>query len=134
MLYLTLEQILDIHHQIIAQTGGGLGITNRGLLESAVAQPQMTFGGQELYATLPEKATALGFSLIKNHPFLDGNKRTGHAATEVFLILNGFEINANVEEQEKVIIQVASGEITREEFTHWLQSVIITFNLSEENL
>lgn len=72
--------------------------------------------------------------MIKNHPFLDGNKRTGHAAMEVFLILNGFEINANVEEQEKVILQVASGEITREEFTHWLQSVIITFNLREENL
>ena len=134
MLYLTLEQILDIHHQIIAQTGGGSGITNRGLLESAVAQPQMTFGGQELYATLPEKAAALGFSLIKNHPFLDGNKRTGHAAMEVFLILNGFEINANVEEQEKVILQVASGEMTREEFTHWLQSVIIPLNLREENL
>lgn len=131
MIYLTIEQILDIHNQIIARTVGVSGITNRGLLESAVAQPQMTFGGQELYATLPGKAAALGFSLIKNHPFLDGNKRTGHAAMEVFLILNGFEINANLEEQEKVIIQVASGEITREEFTHWLQSVIIPFNLSE---
>ncbi|MEG4118398.1 type II toxin-antitoxin system death-on-curing family toxin [Microcoleus sp. N9_B4] len=134
MLYLTLEQILDIHHQVIGQTGGGLGITNRGLLESAFAQPKMTFGGQELYTTLAEKAAALGFSLIKNHPFLDGNKRTGHAAMEVFLILNGFEINANVEEQERVILQVASGEMTREEFTHWLQSAIIRFNVSEENL
>ncbi len=134
MLYLTLEQILDIHNQIIAQTSGGSGITNPGLLESAVAQPPMTFGGQELYTTLPEKAAALGFSLIKNHPFLDGNKRTGHAAMEIFLILNGFEINANVEEQEKIILQVASGEITRENFIHWLQSVIIPFNLNEENL
>lgn len=130
MLYLTLEQILDIHDQIIAQTTGSPGITNPGLLESAIAQPQMTFAGQELYTTLPEKAVALGFSLIKNHPFMDGNKRTGHAAMEVFLILNGFEINANVEEQEQVILQVASGEITREEFTHWLQSVIIPFNPS----
>ncbi len=129
MLYLTIEQILDIHNQIVARAVGEPGITNRGLLESAVAQPQMTFGGQELYATLVEKAAALGFSLIKNHPFLDGNKRTGHAAMEVFLILNGFEINASVEEQEKIILQVASGEITREEFTHWLQSVIIPFNL-----
>ena len=63
MLYLTIEQILDIHHQIMARAVGELGITNRGLLESAVAQPQMTFGGQELYATLLEKAAALGFSL-----------------------------------------------------------------------
>nr|WP_318733637.1 type II toxin-antitoxin system death-on-curing family toxin [Roseofilum sp. Belize Diploria] len=92
-----------------------------------MAQPQMTFDSQELYTSLPEKAAALGFSLIKNHPFLDGNKRTGHAAMEIFLILNGFEINANVEEQEKIIIQVTSGEITREEFTDWLQSVIIPF-------
>lgn len=130
MLYLTLEQILDIHDQIIAQTTGSPGITNPGLLESAIAQPQMTFAGQELYTTLPEKAVALGFSLIKNHPFMDGNKRTGHAAMEVFLILNGFEINTNVEEQEQVILQVASGEITREEFIHWLQSVIIPFNPS----
>lgn len=129
MLYLTIEQILDIHHQILANTGGVSGILNQGLLESAITQPQMIFGGQELYVTLPEKAAALGFSLINNHPFLDGNKRTGHAAIEVFLILNGFEINASVEEQEKIILQVASGEMTREEFTHWLQSTIIPFNL-----
>jgi len=88
MQYLTIEQILDLHNQIITRTGGALGITNWGLLESASAQPQMTFGEQELYATLAEKASALAFSLIKNHPFLDGNKRIGHAAMEVFLILN----------------------------------------------
>ena len=129
MSYLTLEEILDIHNQILGRTVGVPEITNQGLLESAVAQPRMTFGGQELYASLPEKVAALGFSLIKNHPFLDGNKRTGHAAMEVFLILNGFEINAKVEEQEKVIIQVASGEITREEFTHWLKGVIVPFEL-----
>lgn len=128
MIYLTLEQILDIHNQIIAQTTGSSGISNKGLLESAIAQPQMTFDGQELYTTLPEKAVALGFSLIKNHPFVDGNKRTGHAAMEVFLILNGFEINAGVEDQERIILQVASGEMTREEFTHWLESVIIPLN------
>jgi death-on-curing protein len=128
MRYLTLEQILDIHNQIIAQTKGSSGISNRGLLESAIAQPQMTFDGQELYITLAEKAVALGFSLIKNHPFVDGNKRIGHAAMEIFLILNGFEISADVEEQEQVVLQVASGEITREEFTNWLQSVIIPFH------
>ncbi|WP_231636902.1 type II toxin-antitoxin system death-on-curing family toxin [Planktothricoides sp. SR001] len=72
MFYLTIEQILDIHHQIIAQTGGGLGITNPGLTAN-------DFWGSR-NATLPEKAAALGFFLIKNHLFLDGNKRTGHAA------------------------------------------------------
>jgi death-on-curing protein len=81
----------------------------------------MTFGGEELYPTIAEKASALGFGLIKNHPFLDGNKRIGHAAMEVFLVLNGFEISAPVEEQEQIILQVASSAIARDEFTEWLR-------------
>ena len=68
-----------------------------------------------------EKATALGYSLIQNHSFLDGNKRTGHAALEVFLFLNGFEITAAVDEQERTILQVASGEMDREALTAWLR-------------
>ena len=118
MQHLTTKEVLDIHNKIIAQTGGITGVANMGLLESAIAQPKMTFDGQELYATLTEKVSALGFSLIKNHPFIDGNKRTAHAVMEVFLILNGFEIQADIEEQEKIILQLASGEIQREEFTN----------------
>ena len=72
-----------------------------------------------------EKAAALGFALIKNHPFVDGNKRTGHAAMEIFLVLNGFEIDVSVDEQEKVILQVASGELKREAFTSWLRAYIV---------
>lgn len=81
----------------------------------------MTFGGEELYPTIIEKVTALGFSIIMNHPFTDGNKRTGHAALETLLILNGWEINASVDEQEQVILAVASGTIGRQAFTDWLQ-------------
>lgn len=80
MRYLTLEEILDIYNQIILQSGGTSGVSNLGMLESAIAQPKMTFDGQELYSTLSEKVAVLGFSLIKNHPFIDGNKRIGHAA------------------------------------------------------
>ena len=94
-------------------------------LESALAQPQMTFGGEELYPMLVDKAAVLGYALIKNHPFLDGNKRTGHAAMEVFLVLNGYEIYATVDEQEHMILQVAAGEIDREEFTAWLRTHVI---------
>ena len=94
-------------------------------LESALAQPRMTFGGQELYPTLVEKASALGFSLIRNHPFVDGNKRIGHAAMETFLALNGYEIEASVDELERVILQVASGEMGREAFTEWLRAHIV---------
>lgn len=98
-----------------------MGIRDLGLLESAIAQPQMTFGGKELYPNLIDKSAALGFSIIMNHPFIDGNKRTGHAAAETFLVLNGMEINAYVSEQEEVVLAVASGEMKREEFVEWLQ-------------
>jgi death-on-curing protein len=85
----------------------------------------MTVGGQELYPTIVEKASALGFSLIKNHPFVDGNKRTGHAAIEVFLILNGHEIKADVDEQEQVILQVAASKMDRDSFTAWLRTQVV---------
>ncbi|MBD2203871.1 type II toxin-antitoxin system death-on-curing family toxin [Calothrix sp. FACHB-1219] len=124
MRYLTLTEVLELYDRIIQQSGGSAGIANLGSLESALAQPTMTFGGEELYPTIIEKASALGFSLIKNHPFIDGNKRIGHAAMEVFLILNGFEIKATVDEQEQVILQVASGELRRDEFTQWLRQHI----------
>ncbi|CBN56960.1 MULTISPECIES: type II toxin-antitoxin system death-on-curing family toxin [Kamptonema] len=121
MRYLTLTEVLELYRCIIEQSGGAFGIPNLGTLESALAQPRMTFGGEELYPTIIEKASALGFTLIKNHPFLDGNKRIGHAAMEVFLVLNGFEISAPMEEQEKIILQVASSAIARDEFTEWLR-------------
>lgn len=78
-------------------------------MESAVAQPEASFGGEELYPDL----AALGHALIQNHPFVDGNKRIGHAAMEVFLLLNGHEIDASVDEQEQIIIEVASGKVPR---------------------
>ncbi|BAZ01224.1 hypothetical protein NIES37_52230 [Tolypothrix tenuis PCC 7101] len=126
MRYLTLQEVLALYHRIIEQSGGSSGIANLGALESALAQPKMTFGGEELYPTIVEKASALSFSLIKNHPFIDGNKRIGHAAMEVFLVLNGFEINATVDEQEQVILQVASGELGRDKFSEWLRSHIVS--------
>lgn len=95
-----------------------------GALESAVAQPQMTFDGDELYPTIIEKASALGFSLIQNHPFADGNKRTGHAAMETFLVVNNYQINASTDEQVNAILKVASSEMSREEFTEWLRTHI----------
>ena len=85
--YLSLSEILELHALLIEQSGGTNGIRDRGSLESAISQPQMTFGGEDLYPNIIEKASTLGFSLILNHPFFDGNKRTGHAAMETFLIL-----------------------------------------------
>lgn len=120
--YLTLIEVVELHRQIIEQSGGALGIRDRGTLESALAQPRMTFSGEDLYPTLVDKAAAIGFSLIMNHPFIDGNKRIGHAAMEVFLVMNGYEIDASVDEQEVIILSLASGELEREAFTQWLKN------------
>lgn len=121
MRYLTLLDVLEAHERILQQSGGEPGVLNLGALESALAQPRMTFGGQDLYPTIVEKAAALGFSLIQNHPFVDGNKRTAHAAMETFLVLNGSQIEATVEEQEDLILKVAAGKSSREVFTEWLR-------------
>lgn len=125
MRYLTLNEVLELYQWIMGPSGGVVGVRDLNALASALAQPRMTFGGQELYPTIVEKAAALGFSVIKNHPFVDGNKRTGHAVMETFLVLNGYEIKASVDEQERVILQVAAGEMAREAFTEWLSKHIV---------
>lgn len=122
MRYLTVGEVLDLYSRVMKQSGGGVGIRDLGALESAVAQPRMTFNGEELYPSIMEKASALGFSLIQNHPFIDGNKRAGHAAMEIFLMLNGYEISASVDEQVDIILGVASGNVSRERFLDWLRA------------
>jgi death on curing protein len=129
--YITLDQVMELHRQIIQQSGGGTGVRDQGALESAIAQPRMTFGGEELYATVVEKSAALGFSLIMNHPFVDGNKRVGHAAIEVFLVINGLEIIAPVDEQETIILSLANGSIDRQTFTDWLISRVDNLSQSQ---
>jgi death-on-curing protein len=125
MRYLTLNELLQLHQYLIEQSGGSAEIHSIEALESALAQPRMTFGGEDLYPTIVEKAAALGFSLIRDHPFVDGNKRTGHAAMETFLILNGCEIDASVDEQEDIILQLAAGELERMAFNEWLQTHVV---------
>jgi death-on-curing protein len=120
--YLNLGEILDLHRRIVAQSGGAPGVFDVSALKSAVAQPRMTFDGVDLYPSIAEKASALCYSLISNHPFLDGNKRAGHAAMEVFLNLNGFELEADIDEQEQIILGVASGLLRRQAFTEWLSN------------
>lgn len=122
MRYLTVEEVLELHRRVITISGGSTGVRDLGAIESAVAQPQMSFGGQDLYVGLAEKAATLGFALVCNHPFIDGNKRIGHAALETFLVLNGFELQADVNEQESVILGLAAGGLNREQFTAWVAS------------
>jgi death-on-curing protein len=120
MRYLTLGEVVDLHRAVIEATGGAAGIRDLGALESALAQPRASFGGVDLHASLTDKAAALCFSLVNNHAFIDGNKRIGHAATETFLILNGSEIDAPVDEQERLMLDLASGRLTREQLAAWL--------------
>jgi death on curing protein len=107
------------------QTGGLGGIRDRGGLESAIAQPRKGFGGADLYPTIEEKAAALGYSLIVNHPFNDGNKRIGHAAMEAFLELNGKRIEAPVDDAERLILTIAAGQSSREELVDWLRQHMV---------
>jgi death-on-curing protein len=80
----------------------------------------MSFGGQELYPTLESKAAAICYSLVMNHPFVDGNKRVGYAALETFLVLNGLEIVATVDDAESIMLSLAAGDLPRDEFTNWV--------------
>lgn len=122
MRYLTLPEVLDLHRRVMEQSGGSQLVRDLGALTSIVAQPRMTFEGRDLYPELVDKAAALGFSLISNHPFVDGNKRVGHAVMETFLVLNGYELRATVEEAERIILDVASARCTREQLTAWLRT------------
>lgn len=124
MRHLSLAEVLELHQRVLEQTGGVSGVRDLGGLKSALGQPWMTFGGEDLYRDLPAKAAALGFSLIQNHPFVDGNKRTGHAALEAFLMLNGFELAATIDDAEGVVLAIATGQLTRDGLAEWVRNRI----------
>jgi death-on-curing protein len=124
MRYLALAEVVDLHRRLLEATGGAAGIRDLGALESALAQLRMTLAGSDVYPTLVEKAAALCFSLVRNHPFVDGNKRIGHAAMETFLVLNGTEIDANLDEQERVMLDLAAGLVDRGQLADWLRQHI----------
>ena len=125
MRYLSLIEILELHEAIISSFGGARGIRDLKALESAINQPRVTFNELDLYPDIISKAAALCFFIVKSHPFIDGNKRVGHAAMEIFLVLNGYEIKATIDEQEKIIMDLAAGDIKLEEFTNWVRSHVI---------
>jgi death-on-curing protein len=120
MRYLSFAEVVELHRLLIEASGGAQGLRDLGSLESAIAQPRMSFAGEDLYPSLVEKAAALCFSLVKNHPFVDGNKRIGHAAMETFLVLNGFEIEATVDQQEGLMLALAAGELDRPDLIRWI--------------
>lgn len=122
MKILSKRQILMLHTALIAQTGGIDGVRDEGLLDSAINAPFQTFEEQDLYPTVLEKAARLGFGLISNHPFLDGNKRIGAHAMLTFMGVNQINLCCTDEELISLILQVASGRLDYDGMLEWLKS------------
>ena len=120
--FLSLDEVLEIHDQQIEQYGGSTGLRDAGGLESAVATPQVTFGGEFLHTSIPAMAAAYLFHLCQNHPFLDGNKRVGANAAITFLLMNGWEPTFNEEEFAELVLSVASGEVGKPELIEVFES------------
>lgn len=117
---LSKQQVLAMHGQLIAETGGQPGLRDESLLESALAAPFASFGNEELYPTLSQKAARLGYGLVKNHAFIDGNKRIAAHATLVFLAINGVELQYTQRELSDMFLRLASGEADGEDLLAWI--------------
>jgi death on curing protein len=124
--FLTTDEVLELHDDPIATFGGTLGVRDQGLLESALAQPQATFGGQLLHTTIYEQAAAYLFRLAMNHPFLDGNKRTAYAVMTVFLRINGYRLNLSQEEKYSLVFRVVEDKFSKEKLAEYLSQVVVS--------
>lgn len=120
MIRLTKEQILHLHSELIHETGGLDGLRDEGMLESALSAPFQSFEGQSPYPTIQQKAARLGYGLVGNHPFLDGNKRIGAHAMLVLLSLNGIQLNYTQSELTNIFLQVASGKADFNSLLQWI--------------
>lgn len=123
---LTEDELFRLHDRIIGETGGLPGVISIDSVKSAVLYPFQSFDGRELFPTLEDKAAALAHLICRNHPFTDGNKRTAHAALEVFLVLNGYELDANPGEAEALFVQLAEGTVLREQLADWIRANLIS--------
>lgn len=120
-LYLSVAQVVHIHRRQIQSFGGSRGLRDAGGLQAAVARPQMTFGGEDLYPDLEDKAAALLHSLVMNHPFVDGNKRVGAMAAELFLAVNGTELTASDADLIELSLAAARGQVNAEAIAIWFR-------------
>lgn len=120
MKHLTKQQVLCLHEQLLAQTGGNPGVRDEGLLEAALAAPFQSYDGQLVYPSLAGQAARLGFGLVQNHPFVDGNKRVGAHVMLVFLALNGMELVYTQQELADLFLGIAAGRVSCEEVSLWI--------------
>lgn len=117
---LTEKHILQMHSLLIQETGGSEGVKDRRLLDSALNLPFQTFNGEDIYKTIRAKASRLAFSIINNHPFVDGNKRIGILSMIVFLEINGIEVDCTDDELIELGLGLASGKIDYGELLNWI--------------
>ena len=122
MITLKKDEILFMHRLIIQESGGSHGVRDEGLLESAIYMPYMTFDGADLYPLLEDKAARLCYGLVKNHPFIDGNKRIGAIAMRAFLSANGVELFYSQAELIACILSLAEGKTNAEELAAWIKA------------
>ncbi len=121
MKYLSPHQVLFLHARLIEETGGSHGVRDMGLLLSALGRPKATFEGKDLHLTIYQKAAALSDSMINNHPFVDGNKRTGIGAAVLFLSLNGYVLTASNKELLDLTMEITQKKIAIEMIANWFE-------------
>jgi death on curing protein len=122
--FLTLAEVLILHEDQVQRFGGSSGVRDLGLLESALGQPATTFGGEFLHPMIADQAAAYLYHIAKNHPFVDGNKRTAFAVMDAFLRVNGYRLPLSNEQTYELVLQVAQSDISKEELTELLKRTI----------
>jgi len=120
--FLGLDEIIEIHHDQIKRYGGRPGVLDIEILKSTIAMPSATFDGNYLHTAIYEMAAAYLFHIVRNHPFVDGNKRTGAVASIVFLILNGIDFHANENDFEYIVLRTAEGKIDKATIARFFES------------
>ncbi len=122
---ITLEEVLSIHHVLVEKFGGAEGVKDQAVPESAINRPYSTFDTVELYPTPVEKAAAVVESIVKNHPFVDGNKRTGYVLMRLFLIREGHDVKATEDEKYDFIISIAEGTAKIDDIKNWISERVV---------
>ncbi|AFY71774.1 death-on-curing family protein [Thalassoporum mexicanum PCC 7367] len=129
--YITVEEAIMLHEDQLQSDGGTSGIRDVGLLESALAQPQASFFGELLHPNISDQAAAYVFHIAKNHPFVDGNKRTAFAVCSAFLLVNGYDFNIAIDELKEIILNVANGSLSKEQLLEIFSKIVVSLDSLE---
>jgi death-on-curing protein len=130
--YITEAEAIAFHEDLLLEFGGNSGLRDRGLLQSALAQPQATFFGELLHPNISDQAAAYVFHIAKNHPFVDGNKRTAFAVGISFLKMNGYNFNMAIDELKEVILNVAKGSLSKDQLLEIFANIVVPANSSDQ--